>query len=361
MYVCKRFELYIILFLQSEKGMRGMSIQQQKQLRKQVTPYEKSETWKSVKQLLNTMVPFFVLWYLAYISLSVSYLLTLGISVIAAGFLVRVFIIFHDCCHGSFFKNRRANVIVGNIAGVLTLFPFNQWKYSHNVHHASSGNLDKRGVGDIWMMTVEEYATASFKDRLLYRVYRNPIILFGVGPIYAFLITNRFNRKGARKKERMNTYMINVVIVALVCFFCYTLGWKSFLMVQGPIFYISGLLGIWLFYVQHTFEDSYFEENEEWEYVKAAVEGSSFYKLPKLLQWLTGNIGYHHVHHLSPKVPNYHLEEAHNHTEPLKSVPTITLWTSLKSLKFRLWDEEGNKFVTFKDARNIMKRKETSV
>lgn len=175
--------------------------------------------------------------------------------------------------------------------------------------------------------------------------------MFGLGPIYQFLIKNRFNRKGARKKERMNTYLTNLFIVALVGFFCWTLGWESFLLVQGPIFFISGSLGIWLFYVQHTFEDSYFEEDQHWEYVKAAVEGSSFYKLPKLLQWLTGNIGYHHVHHLSPRVPNYKLEEAHNSTPPLQNVPTITLATSLSSLKFRLWDEKAKKFVGFKEVK----------
>ena len=327
--------------------------QQEKNIRKLVTPYEYSETRKSVKQLLNTLIPFFLLWYVAYVSLSVSYFLTLFFSIIAAGFLVRIFIIFHDCCHNSFFRDKRANKIVGNITGILTLFPFNQWKYSHSVHHASSGNLDKRGVGDIWVMTVEEYVKAPSSVKWQYRLYRNPLVLFGLGPIYAFLITNRFNRKGARRKERLNTYFTNISIAVIIAVFCYFIGWQSFLLVQGPIFYISGVLGIWLFYVQHTFEDSYFEETKEWEYVKAAVEGSSYYKLPTVLQWLTGNIGYHHVHHLSPKVPNYNLEVAHNNTDPLRHVPTITLKTSLQSLKFRLWDEEGKKFVGFKDLKQM--------
>lgn len=334
--------------------------QKEKNLRKLVTPYEQSETRNSVKQLVNTLVPFFVLWFFAYQSLTVSYFLTLFFSVIAAGFLVRTFIIFHDCCHNSFFRNKKANRIVGNITGLLTLFPYNQWKYSHSVHHASSGNLDKRGVGDIWLMTVDEYVAAPMALKIQYRLYRNPIVLFGFGPIYAFLILNRFNRKGARRKERMNTYLTNVLIVAIVSLGCYLIGWQAFLLVQGPIFYISGVLGIWLFYVQHTFEDSYFEENKDWEYVMAAVEGSSYYKLPKVLQWLTGNIGYHHVHHLSPKVPNYKLEEAHKNTTPLQHVPTITLKTSLQSLKFRLWDEEGKKFVQYKDIKYITVKKNNS-
>lgn len=334
-----------------------MSKQKQNMLRKQVVPYENSITRRSIIQLLNTFIPFIALWILAYKSLSISYFLTLAICVAAAGFLVRIFIIFHDCCHNSFFRNREANKILGTITGILTLFPFSQWKYNHNVHHASSGNLDKRGIGDIWVMTVDEYREASFWLRVQYRLYRNPFVMFGLGPIYVFLITNRFNRKGARSKERMNTYIINLSIAALVTIFCLTIGWKAFLLIQGPIFYISGVAGIWLFYVQHTFEDSYFEENEDWEYVKAAVEGSSFYKLPKILQWLTGNIGYHHVHHLNPKVPNYKLEVAHINTTPLQHIPTITLATSLQSLKFRLWDEEGKKFVGFNHVKKVSKVK----
>ncbi|PEA09788.1 fatty acid desaturase [Bacillus cereus] len=306
-------------------------------------------------QLINTIVPFIILWYLAYKSLSVSYWLSLVPSLLAAGFMTRIFIIFHDCTHYSFFKSRRANRIVGTCMGVLTLFPFDQWGHEHSIHHATSGNLDKRGTGDIWTLTVNEYLAAPFRRRLAYRLYRNPFVMFGLGPIYVFLLKNRFNRKGARKKERMNTYLTNILIVALVGLLCWAIGWQSFLLVHGSIFLIAGSIGIWLFYVQHTFEDSYFEEDKEWEYVKAAVEGSSFYKLPKILQFLTGNIGFHHVHHLSPRVPNYKLEEAHNNTLPLKNVPTITLATSLRSLRFRLWDEKSNNFVSFKDLKNLLK------
>ncbi|EOO77665.1 delta5 acyl-lipid desaturase [Bacillus cereus VD021] len=332
-----------------------MTLQNTKNLKKQVAPFEKSTAKKSVWQIINTVVPFIILWYLAYKSLSVSYWLALVPAVLAAGFMTRVFIIFHDCTHHSFFKSRRVNRIVGTCMGVLTLFPFDQWGHEHSVHHATSGNLDKRGTGDIWTLTVNEYLAAPFRLRLAYRLYRNPLVMFGLGPIYVFLLKNRFNRKGARKKERMNTYLTNVLIVALVGLLCWALGWQSFLLVHGSIFLIAGSIGIWLFYVQHTFEDSYFEEDKDWEYVKAAVEGSSFYKLPKILQFLTGNIGFHHVHHLSPRVPNYKLEEAHNNTLPLKNVPTITLATSLRSIRFRLWDEQNNNFVTFKDVKKLVK------
>ncbi|KON70789.1 fatty acid desaturase [Peribacillus butanolivorans] len=333
-----------------------MTIQNTKNLRKQVAPFEQSTTKESIWQIINTLGPFIILWYLTYISLSVSYWLALVPAVIAAGFLTRIFIIFHDCTHHSFFKSRRINRIVGTAMGVLTLFPFDQWGHEHSVHHATSGNLDKRGTGDIWTLTVDEYLAAPLKLRLAYRFYRNPLVMFGIGPIYVFLLKNRFNRKGARKKEKMNTYLTNVLIVVLVGLLCLAVGWQSVLLVQGSIFLISGSVGIWLFYVQHTFEDSYFEEDKEWEYVKAAVEGSSFYKLPKLMQFLTGNIGYHHVHHLSPRVPNYKLEEAHNNTLPLKNVPTITLATSLRSIRFRLWDEENKNFIGFKDLRYVAEK-----
>ncbi|WP_449540299.1 fatty acid desaturase [Ferdinandcohnia sp. Marseille-Q9671] len=324
-----------------------MSKLDHRSLRKQVAPFEKSNLKASIWQLINTLVPFFGLWVLAFYSLEISYILTLMISFVAAGFLVRIFIIFHDCCHHSFLKNRKANKIIGTICGILTLFPYSKWGHDHSVHHATSSNLDKRGTGDIWVMTVEEYLEASIWKRMAYRIYRNPFVMFFLGPIFVFLIENRFNRKKAKMKERLNTYITNVGIVVLATILGMTLGWQSFLLVQGTIFMISGIAGIWLFYVQHTFEDSYFEEDKNWEYVRAAVEGSSFYKLPQPLQWLTGNIGYHHVHHLSPRVPNYKLEEAHNQTPPLQHVPTITLKTSLKSLKFRLWDEDEKVFVGY--------------
>lgn len=320
-----------------------------KALRKQVAPFEKANIRASLWQLTNTLIPFFILWFLGYKSLSVSYWLTLGIAVMAAGFLVRTFIIFHDCCHYSFFKNRTANKVLGTLTGILTMFPYSQWQHDHSVHHATSSNLDKRGTGDIWVLTVDEYLEASIGKKIQYRLYRNPFVMFILGPIYVFLIKNRFNRKEARLKERLNTYLTNAAIAAAAGGLCWGIGWESFLMVQGPIFLAAGSAGVWLFYIQHTFEDSYFEADETWEFVKAAVEGSSFYKLPKLLQWMTGNIGYHHVHHLSPRVPNYKLEQVHNSTQPLQNVPTVTMKTSLSSLKFHLWDEQGKKFIRFKD------------
>ncbi|MBN6189352.1 fatty acid desaturase [Aneurinibacillus sp. BA2021] len=324
----------------------------QKELKKHMAPYEKSNTKNSIWQLINTLPPFFILWFLAYESLSVSYALTLGLCAVAAGFLVRIFIVFHDCCHQSFFKSQRANNILGTITGVLTFCPYEQWKRSHSIHHATSSNLNKRGIGDVWVLTVEEYASSPLWLRLAYRMYRNPLVMFGLGPIYIFLISYRFNVKDARRKERINTYVTNLLIIGLAGLLCWAIGWESFLLIQIPIFFISSALGIWLFYVQHQFEDSYFEKEEEWDYVKAALQGSSYYKLPKVLQWMTGNIGFHHIHHLSPRVPNYYLETVHNEHFAMQDIRTITLSTSLRSLRFRLWDEQNKKFVGFKEVRN---------
>lgn len=319
------------------------------QLKKHIKPFENPDTKASVWQLVNTLPPFFLLWYLAYEAISVSLILSIALSILAGGFVVRVFIIFHDCCHGSFFKNRKVNHFVGTVTGILTMFPYEKWKREHSIHHATSSNLDKRGTGDVWIMSVEEYKKASKLERLQYRLYRNPFIMFVLGPLYLFLITNRMNRKNARRKERRNTYLTNVSIIGITALLIWAIGWSSFLIVQLPIMFVAGSLGIWLFYVQHQFEDSYFEDEADWDYVKAAIDGSSYYKLPRVLQWITGNIGYHHVHHLSPKVPNYNLEQVHESTPPLQQATTITVGSSLKSIRFRLYDEESKTFVHFKE------------
>ncbi|MBU9713946.1 fatty acid desaturase [Evansella tamaricis] len=321
-------------------------------LKKEMSPFEKTDTKASIKQIVNTLVPLVLLWVGAYFSLSISYFLTFPILLITGGFLVRTFILFHDCCHQSFFKSRKANDILGTITGILTLVPYQQWKNSHNIHHATSSNLDKRGTGDMWILTVEEYMEASIWKKIAYRVYRNPVVMLLCGPIAVFLIQYRFNVKGAKRKERLNTHITNLGIIALYTSLSLLIGWQAFLLIQGPILIISGMLGIWLFYVQHQFEDTYFEHDEEWSYVQAAVDGSSYYKLPKVLQWITGNIGFHHVHHLSPRVPNYNLEKAHNATPPLQKATTVTVKTSFKSLNYRLWDEEKRIFISFKDLKH---------
>lgn len=325
------------------------SLQEYARWKKSIAPIGKPSLKKSVWQLINSIVPFILLWGLAYLSMTVSIWLTLALTIPAAGFLVRIFIIFHDCCHQSFFVNKKANAIIGIITGILTFFPYEQWKNEHSIHHATSGNLTRRGTGDIWTLTTKEYAALSSWGRLAYRLYRNPIVMFGFGPIYLFVIAYRMNRKGAKRKERMNTYFTNVALVGLMGLLCWTLGWKEVLLIQGLVLYLSGAAGIWLFYIQHQFEDTYFEHAEEWDYVSAAMQGSSFYKLPRILQWMTGNIGFHHVHHLDPQVPNYNLPQIHESNAAIREVPSIGLRLSLQALRYRLWDESSKRFVGFKD------------
>lgn len=319
-----------------------------------IAPYERPSVQRSIWQIINTCVPFFLLWYGAYLSLSVSYWLTLALAIPAGGLLVRFFIIFHDCCHGSFFANRTANAVFGTLTGILTFAPYAQWRHSHAVHHATSGNLDRRGMGDIWTLTVEEYLALPPMQRLGYRLYRNPLVMFGVGPAYVFLVEYRFNRKGAGRNERLNVYLTNLGILALAGLMSWVVGWQAFLLVHGPIFLVSGAAGFWLFYVQHQFEGTYFEKGEQWDYVKAALQGSSFYKLPKVLDWFTGSIGFHHIHHLSPRVPNYLLERAHAENPLFQEVEPVTFWSSLKSLRFRIWDENRKKLVGFGYAREFL-------
>ncbi|TYP78222.1 fatty acid desaturase [Paenibacillus methanolicus] len=320
-------------------------------LRMDITAQGKPDRRKSIWQMVNTIIPFILLWAAAYLCLSVSVWITWALGIVAAGFLVRIFIIFHDCCHFSFFSSKRANAIVGTITGILTFFPYEQWKNEHAIHHATSGNLSRRGTGDIWTLTTDEYAALSFWKRLVYRLYRNPLVMFGLGPIYIFLVAYRVNRREAKRKERLNTYLTNVSIALMMAILCWTLGWQEALLVYVPILYVAGAAGIWLFYVQHQFEDTYFEHAEEWDYVSAAMQGSSYYKLPKILQWLTGNIGFHHIHHLVPQATNYRLEHIHQSHEVLRNVPAIGIRMSLQSLRYRLWDETNKRFVGFRAVR----------
>jgi omega-6 fatty acid desaturase (delta-12 desaturase) len=315
-----------------------------------VTPFETPHLGRSLWQLANTVLPFFGLWYLTYRCLFVSLVWVFPLSLLAAAFLVRTFIIFHDCCHGSFFRQRGLNQWVGIFTGLLTSFPYFQWRREHAIHHATNGNLSRRGTGDIWTMTVNEYRAASRWRRAMYRLYRNPFIMFGLGPLLLVGFQYRFNRRGARGLERWNTYATNATLVVAALALYVAGGWRA-LFVEGLVLYWAGIVGIWLFYVQHQFDPSYFEADGEWDYLRAAVEGSSFYHLPKIFQWLTGNIGYHHVHHLSSRIPNYYLQAACESVPALAGARRIGLITALRSLRFRLWDEEGKRFVGFREAR----------
>jgi omega-6 fatty acid desaturase (delta-12 desaturase) len=309
-----------------------------------VSRYAHPETWRSVWQVANSVVPFFVLWYAMYRSLEIGYWLTLFLAVPTAGFMVRCFIIFHDCCHGSFFRSIKVNDKLGLVLGVLVLTPFYQWKHSHAIHHATAGDLDRRGVGDVYTMTVEEYLAAPWWKKIGYRIMRNPFIMFTAGSLIVFTLTHRFWEKDAGKRERSSVIWTNIAIAAVVGWIVIEIGWAAFLLVELPILLVACGSGVWLFYVQHNFDPTYWERHPEWEFFNAGMDGSSFYKLPKLLQWFSGNIGFHHIHHLSPRIPNYKLEECHNEN-PMLQIQPLTVRDSLKSLFFRLWDEKEKMLV----------------
>lgn len=318
-----------------------------------VAKYEEPSTLRACWQMLNTFGTYILLWVAMYWSLKVSWWLTVPLAILAGGLLVRVFIIFHDCGHGSFFKSRLANDVVGFISGVLTFTPYYHWRWEHSLHHGASSNLDRRGTGDIWTMTVQEYLEASRWKRFAYRLARNPIILFAIAPLFLFAVRHRFPSPDASPRERHSVWWMNFAIAGLVFGLCWIFGWRAYLLIQLIVTMVAGAAGVWLFYVQHQFEDAYWERTEAWDYATAALHGSSFYKLPRILQWFSGNIGFHHIHHLSPRVPNYNLERCHNSHPQFRAVKPVRLLDSFKALAFRLWDEHGKKLVGFRHIRNM--------
>jgi omega-6 fatty acid desaturase (delta-12 desaturase) len=282
-----------------------------------------------------------------YFTMSISWPLTLALGALAALFLVRIFIIFHDCGHGSYFASKRANNVVGFISGLLTLTPYRHWKWQHAVHHGTSGNLDQRGIGDVWTMTVKEYQSSSIWVRLHYRFTRNPIVLFVLIPLALFFVYQRFSYTRASKRDRRDVYLMNLSILIYAIVMSTIFGFWTFLLLQSVVTGVSGTLGVWLFYVQHQFEDTYWRSGEDWNYTDCAMQGSSFYKLPAVMNWFSGNIGYHHIHHLSSRIPNYHLQACHEAESFFQQVPELTLRKSLKSLSLRLWDEERQKLIGY--------------
>ncbi|HEY2777312.1 MAG TPA: fatty acid desaturase [Gaiellaceae bacterium] len=314
-------------------------------------PYAMPRLKRSLLDLATSVIPYLVLLVAMFLALRVSVWLSLALVVPTAGFLIRTFIVFHDCTHGSFFRSRRANNLLGAATGLLVWLPFRGWQHEHAIHHATAGDLDRRGVGDITTLTVAEYQALSFIPRIGYRLFRNPAVMFGLGWLLVLVLKPRFVSRGARPRIRNSVLGTNVVLAVLVAVLCLTVGWRSYLLVQGPVFVVAGAVGIWLFYVQHQFEDTYWQAHADWRYDHAALEGSSYLKLPRLLQFFTGNIGFHHVHHLSVGIPNYNLQQAHEKTDGLQEVPELTLRDALRAPRLKLWDEREKRLVTFREAR----------
>ena len=291
-----------------------------------------------------------------FISLGVSWWITVPLAMLAGAFLVRVFIIFHDCGHGSFFKSRLANDIVGFCCGLLTLPPYYHGRWEHAIHHATAGDLDRRNVGDIWTMTVQEYLEASRWKRFAYRLARNPFVLFGLAPLFLFVVLQRIPAGKANPRERESVWWMNLSVLLMAAGLSWIFGVIPYLVIQLTAIMVAGGAGVWMFYIQHQFEDVYWERGEHWDYTAAALQGSSFYKLPKILQWFSGNIGFHHIHHLSPRIPNYNLQRCHEADPMFQTVKPVTLLSSLKSFNLRLWDEQKKKLVGFRHLRNLRRQ-----
>ncbi|HEY3381576.1 MAG TPA: fatty acid desaturase [Vicinamibacterales bacterium] len=317
-----------------------------------VEPFGRPQRIRALVEFLETVVPYLALAVASMVFARWGYVwVTLPLVVAAAGFLVRVFMIFHDCCHGSFFPSRRANRIAGYVTGLLTLTPFEKWQRSHAEHHATVGDLDRRGAGDVWTLTVGEYLAAPRWKRLFYRAFRNPFIMLGIGPGLLFVIRNRWPSRHETSRERFSVHVTNLGIAASLIVAHLTVGLPIFLMTQLPTLLLAATAGVWLFYVQHQFEDVYWARRPAWEPMKAALEGSSYYKLPRVLQWFTGNIGLHHIHHVQPRIPFYNLQRCQTAIPAFQAVPPLTIRRSLRSLRLRLVDETGRHMVSWAEMR----------
>ena len=319
--------------------------------RQALTPYAQPHLGRSLLDIATSVIPYLVLSVVMYLALGVSYLLVLAIAIPTAGFLVRTFILFHDCSHGSFLASKRANACLGVALGLLVYSPFVRWRHEHAIHHATSGDLDRRGGGDVRTLTVAEYLALPWRGRMGYRLFRNPLVMFGIGPIVALIVGPRLVSRSARPRMRRSVIGTNIALAVLVGMLCWLVGWRDYLLVQAPTVLLAGSAGIWLFYVQHQFEDTYWQSAEGWSYADAALRGSSYLKLPRVLQFFSGNIGLHHIHHLSARIPNYNLQRAHDENPIFHQVPTLSLWDGLRAVRFKLWDADRRRLVTFAEAR----------
>ncbi len=312
-----------------------------------VAPFQLPSLPRALWQCVTSLGSYGVLWWLMHWSSHYSWWFTIPIAVLAGGILVRVFIIFHDCGHGSFFESKTANDLLGFVCGVLTFTPYFQWRGEHARHHKTSGDLDKRGVGDVWTMTVREYLESSRWQRFAYRLARNPIVLFVIAPVFLFIVIQRFPAKDATARDKRSVWSMNVAVLVMAAVMSSIFGFVPYLILQLTVSAVASSAGLWLFYVQHQFEDVYWERSEQWDYSAAALKGSSFYALPKVLQWFSGNIGFHHIHHLSPRIPNYNLQACHRSDPLFREVKHLTLFSSFKSSTLRLWDESTRKLVGY--------------
>jgi acyl-lipid omega-6 desaturase (Delta-12 desaturase) len=319
--------------------------------REGLDPYARPHVGRALLSLTTSVVPYVGICALQYLLLDVSKLLALALALPAAGFLLRTFMMFHDCAHGSFLPRKRANEALGTALGLLVYSSFLPWRHEHAVHHAAAGDLDRRGVGDVPTYTVSEYRALSWRGRLGYRLFRNPFVMFGLGPVWALVINPRLTHKDMRPRLRRSIHLTNLALAVIIALICWAIGWREFLLVQAPTAWLAGAAGVFLFYVQHQFEDVYWENTDSWTYADAALRGSSFLDLPRWLHFFTGNIGYHHLHHLQARIPNYNLPRAHELHPAFQDVPTLSLSDAFKASRLKLYDERRGRLITWRELR----------
>jgi acyl-lipid omega-6 desaturase (Delta-12 desaturase) len=326
-------------------------------LYERVKPFVASDHGASYRQLGNTFIPYGLLWFAMYQSLNLSYALTLALAVPTAGFTLRIWVLQHDLGHGSMFRSSRVNHFWGSICGVFTLLPYHHWRRIHNLHHSHFGNLDRRGPGYITTLTVREYLALPAWRRALYRAYRNPMIVVVPGAWYYFLLQHRvpYDARADWRRERRSVYFTNAAVLALAALLSGIVGWQAFLLVHLPIVLLASSVGAWIFVAQHSFEESYWTDAAHWDFVEAAVQGSSFYHMSPVMRWFTASVGYHHVHHLSPRIPNYRLAECHQEVPELRAVQPLTGRELWRTAQMGLWDEDAGRMVAFRD----LKRRQT--
>jgi len=326
-----------------------------RRLGKAMAKYREPRAGRSVFEIAITVLPFTLLWVATAFLLTHGHWWGLLLTIPAAGFLVRLFMLQHDCGHGSLFARRGVNDWTGRLISILTLAPYDYWRRSHAIHHSTTGNLDQRGIGDITTLTVAEYQSLPWHGRLGYRFYRNPLVMFGFGPAWLFLCQYRLPvglmRAGA--EPWVSTMATNLGVAAIAAALIWVFGWSVFLAVQVPIILMAATAGVWLFYVQHQFEETHWSEGDDWNFHTAAVHGSSFYDLPPVVRWFTGNIGIHHVHHLASKIPFYRLPEVLRDIPELRDIGRITFWQSISCIPLVLWDGQAKRLVSFRNARRI--------
>jgi acyl-lipid omega-6 desaturase (Delta-12 desaturase) len=319
--------------------------------RDSVARHERPSLRRSLLDVATSVVPYLALTVAMYLCLDVSVWIALALAIPAAGFLLRTFIVFHDCAHGSFLSTKRANLWLGRFTGLLVFQPFGNWRHNHAVHHGTSGDLDRRGTGDVPTLTVEEYLSRPWKQRLAYRLFRNPLVMFGIGPIWSLMIGPRIWSNKMRPRQRRSVIATNLALAAVVGGVVWLAGVQAWLLVQMPIAIIAGTMGVFMFYVQHQFEDVYWESSERWSYADAALRGSSYLKLPKLFQFFSGNIGLHHVHHLSAKVPNYNLQRAHDENPIFHDVPVLSVRDGLRAVRLKVIDQKSGRLLTWAEVK----------